>query len=799
MATVAPITVEGAPATPAGPVPLPPGVSERAIPTEDPGHVALTDPDGVVQSVPIANAERAVRQYGYRPATDTEYFTAKTGTAGTVAATVAGLGRGPIGGIYDLATIETSRFLEGDKGAEETRQTLRMLKEGHPDATMAAEIGGSLATLAVGLPPAAAEARAAVAAEGTAARVGAWAARNAPRLMAEGAGISMSQQLSEDVLGDHELTAGKYLAAGLEGGAFGLLLGAGLSAAGAGLKRAAGHGGAALVAAEEKAGARSLAGKVEDAAAAQAFKATGAKIGTIEKLGKTAEQQEAAIHRLGRTWLDEGIVTATASKTDMAARVAEKVEKYGAEIGSLRKGLERSAVRPETAPILQRIEDEVLMPLASKSFAQGERSAIRPYMQELADKMAGKEAFGSFEELQALRQDLAERIYPKAVKGAAPPAAPAGFEHLQKVERILESEYEAAAARAAEDLVEEFSTKYTFAKGRYADLKTAEKILSKETAREVANRAISLTDTIAGAGGASAGVTALFAGHPLTAAAALAMPLVNKAVRTYGNQAAAVALDRISKLEALQAAAVKFDERLAGSVKAFFKDGPPPAMTAKASKVSPADRQALRAAVTNPAVLTEHVADYAARTGLRDAAPNVTAALTQSLMRAATWVQQKLPREPAPIGVSFGAREPRALGPRAQAEMERALSALDVDQTLDALAHNRLSREQVEAIKFVNPPLFAAMRKAVRDYGMENDPSVSIQQEMAMRIIFDTPVSKYTQPATVRGFQQAFAQGAPPDPAQAGGPQPTPLGSGESKAARSLASPTDRMEASDAL
>jgi hypothetical protein len=289
------------------------------------------------------------------------------------------------------------------------------------------------------------------------------------------------------------------------------------------------------------------------------------------------------------------------------------------------------------------------------------------------------------------------------------------------------------------------------------------------------------------------------AGHPIAAVASLALPAINKVVRTYGNQAAAFTINRIAKLEAIQRAAAAFDTKLASSVKAFYGAGTPPASSAKPLKVSPAQRAALRAAVNNSAVLTNHVANQLAQTGMQQAAPNIAAQVSQSVMRAATWAQQKLPREPAPVGVSFGPKVPRAIGPRAQAEMERGLSALDVDKTLDDLAHRRLSREQIEAVKFVNPPLFAAMAKAMRDYGMANDPNISIQQEMALAIMFNQPVSKYTQGATIRGFQQAFAQGAPSTPTQAGGPQLTPIGSGNSKAAQSLASPTDRMEASDAL
>ncbi len=121
------------------------------------------------------------------------------------------------------------------------------------------------------------------------------------------------------------------------------------------------------------------------------------------------------------------------------------------------------------------------------------------------------------------------------------------------------------------------------------------------------------------------------------------------------------------------------------------------------------------------------------------------------------------------------------------------MDALDVNGTLDDLAHRRLSREQIEAVKYVNPELFATMQNAVRQYGMENNPDISIQQEIAMSIVFDTPMSSYTKPSTIKGFQQAFAQGVPGEPAQGGGPQPQPIGTGDSKKVAALTSPTEKM------
>jgi len=181
----------------------------------------------------------------------------------------------------------------------------------------------------------------------------------------------------------------------------------------------------------------------------------------------------------------------------------------------------------------------------------------------------------------------------------------------------------------------------------------------------------------------------------------------------------------------------------------------------------------------------------------------VSGAIALQGVRAAQWLSSKLPPEPPSVGASamFGGNKPRKLGPRGEAELNRAAAALDQDQILDDLARRRLSREQIEAIKFINPPMFFAIRQSLRGYAQEHQPSLTKQQEVALSIVADMPVSTYTRGATIRGFQQAFAQGAPSDdPTRAGGESTgKPIGKGHSDAAESLASPTDLAEANGEL
>lgn len=779
MKVLAPVEVEGMSSTSAAPAPV-------TAPQTEPGYVALVNSDGEVQSIPAQNAEKAITQFQYRPATRGEFNAARDGVSGSVRAGLGGALRGATFGASDPLAMAFGDALE-EGGGEKVRRSFEEDREQHPLASTVGEIGGSLLPLAFGAPPVEAGADLG---EGFVARAGQRALAAAPREFAVGTGYGLGHQLTEDTLGDHDMVASKYLASGLEGGLINLLLGAGLVAGGGALGdaivgRAAGEG----VASRAVGGVSRLA---EEQAAKGAMPASSLAASEMQKLGATAEEQQLRVRQIGRTLLDEGITTPFATKATQATRLTERASEVGEELGAMRRGFDGTAVRPSAKSVVERIKSEVMDPLVARPFSAAEQASVAPYVEEigrLVDKNASGD-FESFDQLYKMRRALDKKLDPK-LWNRVPGTAPAGFEELGQIRGILESEFEKAADRAAALQGDETSTKYRIAKALYGDLATAQKWATKGAAREAQNRAVSLTDTIMAGAGIASGHGALAVGGALG----------NKAMRTYGNQIAATALNRIGKLEVLQRAAAKFDARLASSTKAFFGGGPVPAKKLRRVAITPAERVALRTAINNPSALAEHVGDMVAARGLGDAAPNVAGAMTQTVMRAAAYVASKLPPEPSPIGVSFGPPKPRALGPRGQADTDRAIDALDTERALDDFAHRRLSRQQVEAIKIVNPPLFAALQNSIREYGEANNPKTSIQQEMALAIVFDTPVSSYTRGATIRGFQKAFAQGAPSDdPASAGGQANKPIGKGPNpQTAQALMSPTDRSEAQGAL
>lgn len=785
-------TIEGSPA--AAPAPAQPPAA--AIPTEDGAGRVFVDPDGEVVDIPTENAGKALSM-GYRPATDVEEYTARTGAAGTAMAAAAGFGRGLSFGTFDSLAVGADRLLEGDKGAEEMRNTLRLLKEGHETASLVGEIGGSLAPLALGMAPAGAAAE--VPGASALARAGARALQAAPGAFAEGAAIGLGSQLSEDVLGNHDLVAQKYVASALQGGALGMLLGAG---AHAGIGAIADKLGSRAALAAEKSAAKAegaaakaeglVGGKLADLAEDQAAKALlpSASLGASElsKLGRTAEEQMSVARRIGRMALDEGIVTAGAKKATIAERVTKRVAEVGEELGALRKSFDKAAVRPSAEVIGERIKNEVLAPLMERPFAFKDVAAVKPYVTALGEQLEGKATFESFEQLHKLRLGLDEELrrmkaFEKLNAGAPAP----GHQELRAIRGILEDEYETAALKAASELGEDTATRYRVAKGLYADLKTAEKWSTKAAGREAQNQALSLTDVIAaGAGFAHGGP------------AGVALGALNHVRRTLGNQIAAVVADKASVLAGVQRAQEAYDARVARAVEGFYKGKRGP--VSARPKVDPETARALRSAVQNPEALVSTVTDRVKGLGVYESAPKIAQSMVSTFTRAGAWLQQQMPPEPRPVAFKFGISKPRALAPMAQAKLEAAVGALDIEPTLHDIEHGRpVDRQRVEALKFINPDAYRDLVGALVRYGQENAATLTRQQEVALSLLTGQPIGVTMQPGVIRGFQEAHqANGTPADPTQPATPnQPIQGGAGPSPRANALRSGLEKMEASD--
>lgn len=784
------------------------GAPEPATPQGTPalafgGRVAMVNPDGTVGMVDKADATTALAQ-GLRPATRAEFDSEDMGAAGQVASGAIGASRGLTFGLSDTAIVGASRALGGEKAAEEYREALNRAKEANPGASLGGEIAGSLAGAFL-MPGGGSSA--AVKGEGLLARGASRFLAAAPRAALEGAAMGVGNQLSEDTLGNHELNAEKYVASAFKGAVYGGLLGGSLHAAGGAVADkartfygAATRGGEALAeggvyrtagklaedGAEKEASPFMswLREKVVGGAEEQAFKATGAKIRDVQKLGASAEAQVDRSRRIGRRLLDEGIVTGTASQEQIARRLTAKVKSVGEELGALRASLDKALERPDASKIASRFEAEVMRPLSEVPLGEIEGKPAAAFVESMLEKGGERPDFATLFKYRKRLDTLLERggEYSRVPGGPAKP----GAEQLRALRGIVEEEFEQAGERAAKELGGSFLTEYKLGKEAYSDLITAEKIITKEVARGNANRAISLTDTISGGAGLIAG----------GAVGQIAGALGNKMLRTYGNQAAADILNRASRLEFLARASAQVDAKITNGVKGFLSGTKAEATATVGPKVTQATVAAIREATRDPAALTAKVGEMLGGRGLNEAAPKTSQAMANTVMRIAAHLQNVAPKEPAPTGVSFVPQRSRPGSASEQARFADAVEAAnDPVAVIDDLRRGRVSRVKVEALKACYPQLYQQVRSEIASQAAELRPNLTQQQQIGLSVLFDVPVSAIMQPQNIRAFNQSFAQGANPEQSgEAGGQQPVQPGRGLARKG-SLASGFDKQEA----
>lgn len=721
-------------------------------------RVPVRYPSGEVGTVDEAELEQAVRA-GYQPLSGQEIQTERYREAvredplgGVTALAVGGLKGASFGAAPWLAVKGTELF-SGKEKADEVRQALSAIEEEHPTISTGAELVGGLA-IPTGIIGKGAGAVVGKVAPGLLASAGGRIAAKGIELglqgSTEGAIFSVGHQLSEDALGDHETTAEKLLAAAGKGALWGGAIGGGLGLAGG----AVSEGISGIT--------RKLAGKSEEAIAGlkptipeggmrqvaselaeeQAWKATGAKMGDELKLRGVSSNE------VGRTLLDEGIVTGTSSKATMASRVAAKVEEVGERLGKLTNKLDTSTVRPSTSTILERARNEVLVPLESMPGYATERNAVKSYIDDF-ERIVGDG--WTFSDLRDVRIKLDKKLKFDKL------SAPGSVEELRKVRSIIEEEFETAAANASKELGENVARDYATTKELYSKLQTANKILERESARQAGNRAISLTDTIAGVGG-------LMTGNPLHGIMAAG---ANKLMREYGNQAAADLLNRVSNLGVVSKAASSVDARLAKAVTDAVHAPSAAEAVARVTKgqaVAVANDVAQLAA--NPSALIERTSR--AFENLSNVAPKTATALAMTTMRAVQFLNEKAPKANQRVATLTPQLDNQRYSDADVSKFAQYLDAVEDPLTvLEDLRRGSISKEGIEAVKAVYPKIYEQMRTETMTRLSELKKPLPYEQRLQLGKLLDIPADPTLTPEFIKAQQARFAPTQPSAPQQA--------------------------------
>lgn len=394
---------------------------------------------------------------------------------------------------------------------------------------------------------------------------------------------------------------------------------------------------------------------------------------------------------------------------------------------------------PSVQNVIDRARTEILAPLEKMPGFEGVAGPVAKYLESLETKVGS--APTSFSRFHEIRKALDDLIYRN--RG---PNAPLHIQELRAVRSLMEDEMTAAM----EHVSPEVRAAYDAAKQRYSAMRFASDVLDKKVAAEAyANRAVSLTDTIAaGAGLASGG-----------AIGGLVTGTANNIMRTRGSMIAADAFQTFAKLAGAERASVNLAGDVTKSVRSFLS-----APLAGAVAVAELDihKQMARVAELsgNPAKRAETFAQSVQ--GLQKEAPEVAQEAVATMDRGVAFLASKLPVDRS----GDGSLQPLAERSAVTAEQKRkwAIYARTVDDPRTALKDLKAGRfqpEQAEALKAVYPEIYAQTQKAIVQQLAESKKKLPLAKAATLGVLLGTGGAPELQPARIQSYQRTYQQSRP--------------------------------------
>ena len=589
-------------------------------------------------------------------------------------------------------------------------------------------------------------------------RIAQGGAKLAGRGAAEGAIYGGAQELDEQALGPAPLNGEKLLAAIGHGALLGSLGGAGLGAAGALGSEVLGRT------------AARLGGVAEERAAKSVISGAG-QLRSVKDMGRVP----GGVRAVGRELLDRDLVRAGDTIDDIAPRLSAERSKVGNELATMRGAADAAGVEgPSVWGVAKGLQSHLEEMAALPTFNSGAMDRVQSLVADLsaaADPSTGRLGFAQAAKLRG-------RIDQAINYSRTPGVANATEDALKAVRGALEEETERAGEAIGNRLGTDWAKDYRSAKVAYRKLAVADDAASRAVASRQANRVISPTDYLSGIGGAAIGL-----GHGAVTGgiSALALGVAHHYLRERGASTAAVYLDRVAKLGAVQRAAASVDravaagaDRLAGRAGAAA-----PRSLPEAAEGYQAKRAAVAAAAADPAAHQEAVQRAAQPLSVH--APLTSAALRSAAVRATSYLVAQLPPHPAPRSLLPQARdaEHEPPGP-VQAAFIRKVDAVHDPVSLLTHAHDgTLTRDQVDAVQATHPELLAEMRSRTLAALADRDPSqvMPLDRKQALSTLLGQPVDATVAPAFSAALQGAYAalpKGQPAPPNKPGGKHGAP-------------------------
>jgi len=473
----------------------------------------------------------------------------------------------------------------------------------------------------------------------------------------------------------------------------------------------------------------------------QAYAATGARMGDIRKLGATAEAQNAARARIGKTLTEQVEMGPTTTIGEYANKISEKAREIGKTFRPMMAELDKAAARPSMRSIEQAFDTDVRKVIGAGLYGDEQLAQAEQALERFSAKGG---ADPSFTKLYDLRRDLDKKLETHFARVAGAPAPP-GEAAMRQLRDIVQLEIMSAAERASLELNKPIAETLKLNNVLYKDLAAAKSAAVKESARVAGAPAYSASDMMSV-------VATMASGSPLGAA----IPVANIIRKKFGNQIAAYALRKVAGLENLATVSSKVDNILDKGTKAVIENK----SGGRAFKTFTQDEiREIRNASQNPTAVHAKIAD--AIHGLSEYAPKTAAEVAVATARVASYLVITLPKDQPPMGPIFTTKNSDRHF--SDTEIRKASAAIEVaaDPTvvLDRMQQGLLSNDHVKALKAMHPQTFYKIQNFLMSHASELRPEMSIQQQVTLSILFQKPIAKVMERSNITALQASFVGG----------------------------------------
>lgn len=728
--------------------------------------VAVVDQDGNVGLLDSDDAAFEMQQGTVRQASGEEVIqernridrereeTAKQreyGSLGGMAkAAAAGLARGATLGLSDKAAVEGTRAFYGDEEASRTQESLSNLQKYNPGSSLAGEAASFLipwgtvskgagvvgkAAGALAAPLRATEALGAGVARAAGGKVLGLTARGA----VEGGLYGLGQAVSEDALGNTQLTAESALAS-IKGG---VLAGA-LGGAAIGVGQKVASKAAELV-------RQKLPSSIAQKAALDILRPTSRDMQAITQLHGGADEfgkviLDAVPEMSGKRW-------ASAKITDVAEAIAAKKQQVGQKIGKYIDELDAlgTGIRPSKEAIVNQIQEEVLAPLQQRVGFTPEAAKIQNWVN---DFIAKTPEAPTFRELKDISSDLNKRVFKEAKNLSGDTVT----QELGQVRSIIEKnlmdtgEQVYQAAGKASGLSE-----YTDAKKLYGTLSKADELAQRAVSKSESASPIGLYDRLATIAGT---VAAASTGHAGAVLGGLATGAANKFARERGQFIIADLFGKAAEQEAVKSISAGVNDSITRGVTRFLSGGARAGLDL-AVKDDTLDRLKKEVSIA-PEQAAERFA--LANGNLYKTSPKVNTDIAATQANALEFLKSQAPPQPVR---SMGANDVRNTVPPPKSEVHKFERQMDIAKSpltvMKRMQSGSITSVDVDAAKAMYPALIEQMRNEFMGRLTEKG-SIPYSKHLMLSTMFEEPTDETFRAERILDFQAVFASQAGEQP-----------------------------------